>query len=199
MTSMPPNVLPSRLSNHTPWIETQHWWLMPVDPIFAPEQVRYIARNEKRFLSAMSIDKEMEKTAFWSEAMTGQQEGMKNQLSVNLLGFLKDSDGSKIGCNIDFVNIIHDDFQACTVGLKIDYSLEGLGLMHEAMEASINQIFSHFRLHRIMACHLPENIRSAKVLRRLGFVVEGYARDFVKVNGKWCDNILLSLLHPDAI
>jgi ribosomal-protein-alanine N-acetyltransferase len=50
-----------------------------------------------------------------------------------------------------------------------------------------------------MACHLPENIRSAKVLRRLGFVVEGYARDFVKVNGKWCDNILLSLLHPDAI
>lgn len=198
MTQMPPSVLPIRLRNHTPWIETQHWWLIPVDPIFATEQVRYISRNHDRFLSAMSISKEMEETAFWNDALVGQQASMKDKRSVNLIGFLKNGNGSKIGCNIDFVNIVHDDFQACTVGLKVDQTLEGSGLMYEAMNAAIDQVFSHFKLHRIMACHLPENLRSAKLLRRLGFVVEGYARDFVMIDGKWCDNVLLSLLHPDV-
>ncbi len=51
---------------------------------------------------------------------------------------------------------------------------------------------TRYKLHRVMATHLPENLRSAALLKHLGFVVEGYARDFVKVNGRWRDNVLLS-------
>ena len=40
--------------------------------------------------------------------------------------------------------------------------------------------------------------RRTALLKHLGFVVEGYARDFVKVNGLWRDNVLLSLVADGA-
>lgn len=40
------------------------------------------------------------------------------------------------------------------------------------------------------------------LLKRLGFVVEGYARDYLMINGLWQDHILTSLVDqwwkPDA-
>jgi ribosomal-protein-alanine N-acetyltransferase len=51
------------------------------------------------------------------------------------------------------------------------------------------------RLHRIMANHRPENVRSARLLERLGFVREGVAKDFLFIDGAWCDHVLTSLTH----
>jgi ribosomal-protein-alanine N-acetyltransferase len=52
------------------------------------------------------------------------------------------------------------------------------------------------RLHRIMANHRPENERSARLLERLGFVREGLAKDYLFIDGDWCDHVLTSLTHP---
>ncbi|MBE9234176.1 30S ribosomal protein S5 alanine N-acetyltransferase, partial [Cuspidothrix issatschenkoi LEGE 03284] len=46
------------------------------------------------------------------------------------------------------------------------------------------------------ANYMPHNRRSAKVLKRLGFVVEGYATDYLMINGQWEDHILTSLTNP---
>ena len=35
------------------------------------------------------------------------------------------------------------------------------------------------------------------LLRRLGFVVEGYARDYLFLNGQWRDHVMTSLTNPD--
>jgi ribosomal-protein-alanine N-acetyltransferase len=48
-----------------------------------------------------------------------------------------------------------------------------------------------------MASYLPHNQRSGKLLKRLGFVVEGYARDYLLINGLWQDHILTSLTNPN--
>ena len=48
-------------------------------------------------------------------------------------------------------------------------------------------------MHRIMANYMPHNQRSGNLLKKLGFVVEGYARDYLLINGKWEDHILTSL------
>ncbi|MGH9831222.1 MAG: GNAT family N-acetyltransferase, partial [Blastocatellia bacterium] len=39
------------------------------------------------------------------------------------------------------------------------------------------------------------NSRSGKLLRRLNFVVEGYARDYLCIAGKWEDHIMTSLTN----
>jgi len=58
-------------------------------------------------------------------------------------------------------------------------------------------VFREMHLHRVMAAHLPENERSAAVLKRLGFQPEGLARDYLLIGGRWRDHVLNSKLAPD--
>jgi ribosomal-protein-alanine N-acetyltransferase len=46
-----------------------------------------------------------------------------------------------------------------------------------------------------MANYMPHNTRSAAVLKRLGFVIEGQASDYVRINGQWRDHVLTSLVN----
>ncbi|AZN37103.1 ribosomal protein S5-alanine N-acetyltransferase [Iodobacter ciconiae] len=95
-----------------------------------------------------------------------------------------------------FSNIVRGSFMACHLGYSLAASAEGKGLMKEALDAAIGHLFSTQDLHRIMANHLPHNLRSAKLLQRLGFEKEGYARSYLKIAGIWQDHILNSLLNP---
>lgn len=102
-------------------------------------------------------------------------------------------DLSKIIGFCNFTQIFYGSFQACYLGYKIDQEYEGKGLMFEALEASIRYVFEELGIHRIMANYMPINTRSAKLLHRLGFTVEGYARNYLLINGKWEDHILTAL------
>jgi ribosomal-protein-alanine N-acetyltransferase len=68
--------------------------------------------------------------------------------------------------------------------------------MFEALNASTDFVFKHLKLHRIMANYVPRNEKSGKLLKKLGFVFEGYARDYLKINGQWEDHILTSKISP---
>ena len=99
-------------------------------------------------------------------------------------------------CN--FNNIIRGAFHACHMGYSIGGAHEGRGLMFEAAQAGIDYMFSAMKLHRIMANHLPSNQRSARLLQKLGFEREGYARAYLKIAGKWQDHVLNALVNPAA-
>ena len=73
---------------------------------------------------------------------------------------------------------------------------QGKGYMTEGLKSAIDYVFQELNLHRVMANYMPHNQRSGNVLKRLGFVVEGYARDYLLINGKWQDHILTSLTNP---
>lgn len=94
-------------------------------------------------------------------------------------------------CN--FTQIFYGSFQACYLGYKIDHKCEGKGLMFEALQASIQYIFEELGLHRIMANYMPSNTRSAKLLQRLGFEIEGYAKRYLLINNRWEDHVLTAL------
>ncbi len=96
---------------------------------------------------------------------------------------------------IQFSNVVRGAFQACHLGYKLDGACEGQGLMAEALTAAIAYVFEEMRLHRVMANHQPTNERSGRLLRRLGFVVEGYARDYLRIGGAWRDHVLTSLIN----
>ncbi|KAF1043271.1 MAG: putative ribosomal N-acetyltransferase YdaF [Herbaspirillum frisingense] len=103
--------------------------------------------------------------------------------------------GTVIGeCN--FTNIVRGPFQACHLGFSIDAGAQGQGLMHEALTRALAYCFEALRLHRVMANHLPDNLRSARLLARLGFEQEGLARAYLHINGAWADHVLTSLINP---
>jgi len=43
----------------------------------------------------------------------------------------------------------------------------------------------------------PENARSLRLLDRLGFEREGYARQYLFIDGAWRDHVLTALRAPD--
>ncbi|MDR5822798.1 MULTISPECIES: GNAT family N-acetyltransferase [unclassified Caballeronia] len=105
--------------------------------------------------------------------------------------------GALVGeCN--FTNIVRGPFQACHMGFSLSAAAQGHGLMHEALSAAIRFVFDEYGLHRVMANYRPENQRSAHVLRRLGFEIEGSARAYLKINGEWADHVLTSKIN-DAV
>jgi ribosomal-protein-alanine N-acetyltransferase len=71
--------------------------------------------------------------------------------------------------------------------------------MFEALQALVRYAFEDLKLHRIMANYMPANERSGRLLRRIGFVVEGYARDYLHLDGAWRDHILTSLTNPNPL
>ena len=104
-------------------------------------------------------------------------------------------EGPVIGvCN--YTNILRGVFQACHLGYSVDHKHQGQGIMYEALKVSTDFVFKNLKLHRIMANYMPRNERSGKLLRKLGFIVEGYARDYLKINGQWEDHILTSKISP---
>ena len=46
-----------------------------------------------------------------------------------------------------------------------------------------------------MATDMPTNERSARLLRELGFVAEGSARDSLLLAGSWQDHVLTALVN----
>lgn len=124
--------------------------------------------------------------------ITQWDQEFKEDKSIRFLLFLKDNlEGEIIGfCN--FTQIFRGAFQACYLGYHIDKGFEGKGLMSEAVAKAIDYMFEQQNLHRIMANYMPSNEKSARILQKLGFVVEGYAKKYLLINGQWEDHILTS-------
>jgi ribosomal-protein-alanine N-acetyltransferase len=95
-----------------------------------------------------------------------------------------------------FTQIVRGPFRACVLGYQVARSHEGQGFMHEALCASLDYAFRELRLHRVMANYRPENARSARLLERLGFAREGYAREYLFIDGAWRDHVLTSKTNP---
>jgi ribosomal-protein-alanine N-acetyltransferase len=127
---------------------------------------------------------------------TGLDE-FKRGVSVRMVLLSRDGGPEPVG-DVSLTNIVRGPFQACHLGYRLALSRVGHGYMHEALRAVIDYGFVELHLHRIMANYAPVNARSARVLRRLGFSPEGYARDYLFLAGAWQDHVLTSLINPRA-
>lgn len=114
--------------------------------------------------------------------------------AVNFIAIGRDSEQMVAECN--FTNIVRGPLQACHLGYSIARACEGRGLMREVAAAGIAYAFGELGLHRIMANHMPANVKSERLLRALGFGREGYARAYLKIAGKWEDMVLNALINP---
>ena len=101
---------------------------------------------------------------------------------------------------INFTHIARGAFQSCNLGYALDQPYEGQALMTEALRCAIAEMFSpRINLHRIQAAFQPENWRSADVLKRLGFVDEGLAADYLFIDGMWRVHRIAALLNKGFV
>jgi [ribosomal protein S5]-alanine N-acetyltransferase len=71
------------------------------------------------------------------------------------------------------------------------------GVMFAAVAAFLPFAFEHLRLHRLEAACLPTNAASIRLLEKVGFTREGFARRYLRINGFWQDHFLYAMLHDD--
>jgi ribosomal-protein-alanine N-acetyltransferase len=105
--------------------------------------------------------------------------------------------GQMIGA-CHFTGLVRGVFQACFLGYSIAEKYEGQGYMTEILEALLDYMFDIVGLNRVMANYMPHNIASEKVLLKLGFEKEGFARKYLKISGKWEDHNLMSKLNQNV-
>ena len=133
-------------------------------------------------------------TEFWTAKVRYSQEDFQNDKSCNLFVFDITNKNIILGF-VNFFSFIRGAFYACILGYGLAQSAQGKGLMTEALRVAIDFVFNQLHMHRIMANYSPTNERSSRVLHRLNFVVEGYARDYLLVNGQWQDHVLTALTN----
>ena len=74
----------------------------------------------------------------------------------------------------------------------------GKGHMTAAVRALAPFVFQTLRLRRIEAACLPTNTASIRLLERVGFQREGYARSYLCIDGEWRDHLLYALLSDGS-
>ncbi|OXE37152.1 MAG: 30S ribosomal protein S5 alanine N-acetyltransferase [Phenylobacterium zucineum] len=74
------------------------------------------------------------------------------------------------------------------------YARQGLTL--GAVRALTQFAFQRLDLHRLEAACVPQNTPSRRLLAQAGFIEEGEAKAYLKINGVWRDHVLFGLVSP---
>lgn len=162
-----------------------------------PQIARYYSEN-RAFLVPFEPTRpdEFFTQEFWRSQVERNLLEFDHQQSLRLFIFEHNLPKEVIGI-INFTQFYRSPFQACVVGYSLAQNKQGKGYMQEALKASIEYVFETLNFHRIVANYMPRNQRSGNLLKKLGFVVEGYARDYLQINNKWEDHILSSLINAN--
>lgn len=132
--------------------------------------------------------------AHWQEAIAKYALAFENGTAVRFWLSPREHAARVVG-SIGFSQIFRGPFCSGVLGYQIDRDCEGKGLMSEALGAAMRHMFAEQKLHRIAANYRPENARSGRLLARLGFRIEGYAKDYLFIDGAWRDHVLTSVTN----
>ena len=87
--------------------------------------------------------------------------------------------------------------QTATLGYWIGAVHARQGYVTEALGAVLEFAFRRLGLHRIEAACLSHNEASRRLLLKCGFQEEGYAREYLRINGSWQDHQLFAILRGE--
>lgn len=182
-------------SARLPEPETARLRLLPADPALAQRTADFYVRN-RAFLTPF-------------EPLRGEQfftvEGQRRDLrwnmqeaaeghSVRFFIERKDAPGPLIGC-VAINGIILGNVCAGSLGYKMDEHEQGRGYMTEAVMAVTEYAFRDLGLHRLMAEIMPRNLSSRRMIEKCGYQEEGYAKEYLNINGAWEDHVLYAKVN----
>jgi len=105
-------------------------------------------------------------------------------------------DGALLG-GISLTNVRRGVAESCSIGYWIGQRYARQGHMTEGLELTLKFAFERLRLHRLEAACLPHNAPSRGLLLKAGFREEGYAREYLCIDGKWQDHVLFGMIASE--
>lgn len=180
-----------------PVLRTERLLLTLPAPTMAPLHLRFAEENREHLAPwEPPCAADYFTLGFWRERLRKNLIEYGKGISIRFSIFWSaEPEGPVLG-NCNFGSFVWGAFHCATVGYRLDHRVLGKGVMTEALSAATRYMFEEQGFHRIEANYRPTNERSGLVLRRLGFVVEGYARDYLFIDGDWRDHVLTSLTNP---
>ena len=98
---------------------------------------------------------------------------------------------------LTLANVRRGCAQAVSLGYWMGAAHARQGYMTAAVNAVVPFAFGTLRLHRIEAACIPANVASVKLLEKTGFKREGFARQYLCIDGLWQDHLLYARLKDD--
>ncbi len=181
-----------------PELHSERLVLRQSQPGSERETLDYFVRNRDHLAHwEPPVPAEFYTSQFWRRALARSLEEFRADKCVRLDFYDADAPAGPIIGRSSYSQISRGPFQSCVLGYSIDRAHQGRGLMCEGLALGLAYMFAVRRLHRVQASYQPHNERSARVLERLGFKIEGLAPQYLFIAGQWRDHVVTSLLNRD--
>jgi [ribosomal protein S5]-alanine N-acetyltransferase len=178
-------------------IETERLTIRLPQVADVPEIIRYYGENRERFQPfSPTFAPDFLDEGVWLEQVRVRLREFAARESFRAFIFAKAAP-KRIAGNLNLTQVYRGAFQACVLGYNLAHDEEGKGFMTEAVNGAVAFAFGTWNLHRVAAGYMPRNSRSAAVLRRCGFQIEGQASAYLMINGKWEDHVLTAITNKD--
>lgn len=89
------------------------------------------------------------------------------------------------------------DHGLAEVGYALSSKFQNRGVMSEALDVLLHELFRRTMLERVEARCAVSNVSSQRVLEKNGFVREGVLRSYFKLRGSRVDNYLYAVLKEE--
>ncbi len=89
---------------------------------------------------------------------------------------------------INLNNIVRGSFLNASLGYYAGLPYAGQGYMTSGLKAAVRFAFDGLGLHRLEANIQPNNAPSINLVKRCGFVNEGFSPNFLYIAGAWRDH-----------
>jgi [ribosomal protein S5]-alanine N-acetyltransferase len=181
--------------------ENERLRLKALDPGFAPQVLRYYETNAD-FRAAWSPVPPADFFTLRCQTEMLEEEVRAREAGTHLKAWLFLREDTELETVIGFAslsNIIRGPFLSCHLGYEMHGDHLNRGYITEALRAMVFEAaFGALGLHRVEANVMPRNVRSIRVLEKLGFREEGLARKYLRINGVWEDHLHYVVLN-DAL
>jgi [ribosomal protein S5]-alanine N-acetyltransferase len=169
-----------------------------------PRQIDYVAWSRLREQSRSFLapweptwpEDDLTRTAF-RRRLQRYARDQQADLGYAFLIF-RDTDGAVVG-GATLNNVRRGVAQAASLGYWMGEPFARHGYMTAALAALMPFAHVALRLKRIEAACLPHNAASVRLLEKLKFTREGYARKYLCIAGEWQDHILFARVADDPL
>jgi RimJ/RimL family protein N-acetyltransferase len=97
------------------------------------------------------------------------------------------------------IHFLDSDKKQVEIGYTLDKNQHGKGYATEAVTEIINYLFNELNKRRIITSMDPRNIKSIKLVERLGFRKEAHFKESIFMNGEWADDFVYAILKDEWI